>query len=216
MYDTIFMHQMLHRLRNPLTFLYSSLQILEKDIPEVKEHRYWSEITDDMHYLLDILNQTTNYINASTENFKECIISDIIENCIDNADIPIPVFYENLAEHATIQGNRKYLQIVILSLLKNACESGAQSIHISLKHIDNNYVIAIEDNGKGMAKDTQSHIFEPFYSEKELHSGLGLPLSQSVIHNHNGTLTCQSKEGEGTTIQISFPRNNACKQAPQI
>lgn len=205
MYDTMFMHQMLHRLRNPLTFLYSSLQILEKDIPEVTEHRYWSEVTDDMHYLLDILSQTTNYINASTENFKECMISDLIESCIGNADIPIPIFYEDLTEHAAIQGNRKYLQTAFLSLLKNAYESDAKSIHISLKHMDTNYVISIEDNGKGMTEDTQSHIFEPFYSEKALHSGLGLSLTQSVIHNHNGTLTCHSKEGDGTTIHIYFP-----------
>lgn len=205
MYDTVFMHQMLHQLRNPLTFLYSSLQILEKDMPEVKDYRYWAEANDDMHYLLDILNQITYFINASSENFKECMISDMIETCIEHADIPVPVFYKNLTENATVQGNRKYLQIALLSLLKNAYESGAQSIHVSLNHADTNYVITIEDNGKGMGEDTKSHIFEPFYSEKEQHSGLGLSLSQSVIHNHKGKITCQSELGEGTTIQILLP-----------
>lgn len=205
MYDTVFMHQMLHQLRNPLTFLYSSLQILEKDMPEVKDYRYWAEANDDMHYILDILNQITYFINASSENFKECMISDMIETCIDNADIPIPVFYKTITKNATIQGNRKYLQIALLSLLKNAYESGAKSIHVSLKQMDTFYVITVKDNGKGMTEVTQSHIFEPFYSEKEQHSGLGLPLSQSIIHNHNGKLTCQSEPEVGTTIQILLP-----------
>lgn len=205
MYDTVFMHQMLHQLRNPLTFLYSSLQILEKDMPEVKDYRYWSEANDDMHYLLDILNQMTYFINASSEKFKECAISDMIESCIDNMDFSIPVFYENLTEQSTIQGNRKYLHIALISLLKNAYESGTSSIHISLKHINDNYIITIEDNGKGMTEDTLNRIFEPFYSEKDQHSGLGLPLSQSVIHNHHGNITCHSQQGKGTTIQVSLP-----------
>ena len=94
-------------------------------------------------------------------------------------------------------------------VISNSCDEfrrkenlGLNKIHII---INSNGYITVKDNGKGMTEVTQSHIFEPFYSEKEQHSGLGLPLSQSIIHNHNGKLTCQSEPEVGTTIQILLP-----------
>jgi PAS domain S-box-containing protein len=75
-----------------------------------------------------------------------------------------------------------------------------------LKLPKGNYLeIAIEDHGTGISKQHLSRIFEPFFSTKQKGRGLGLPTAYSIIKNHGGHLTAESKLGIGTTIYIYLP-----------
>jgi len=72
---------------------------------------------------------------------------------------------------------------------------------------DDNIVISIQDNGKGIPEEILPKIFEPFFTTKNVGegTGLGLWVSYGIIKSFQGTITVQSIEGEGTTFTISLP-----------
>ena len=65
--------------------------------------------------------------------------------------------------------------------------------------------IRVEDQGKGIPKERLGKLFTLFATSKQSGTGLGLALAQKIVTAHDGTITVDSKEGEGTAVEISLP-----------
>jgi signal transduction histidine kinase len=74
--------------------------------------------------------------------------------------------------------------------------------------VDGQAQISIIDNGTGIPEELKARIFQPFFTTKPTGEGTGLGLSLAydiVTKGHGGTLTVESKEGQGTTFVITLP-----------
>ena len=108
---------------------------------------------------------------------------------------------------------------VLINLLKNAAEAvgeeGVVSIGLQIYEGGDAEVawekerdmicIEIRDNGSGIEPKDRESIFEPFYSKKKGGTGLGLFVTHSIIQHHQGRITIDSNEGEGTTFRVYLP-----------
>ena len=65
--------------------------------------------------------------------------------------------------------------------------------------------VLFQDRGKGIPKEKQSNIFEPFFSTKDGGTGLGLTVSYNIISAHGGTLELLSERGPGACFRIFLP-----------
>ncbi len=114
------------------------------------------------------------------------------------------------------------IEEVILGMLRNSAEAAggkcrivvtAETFVLSGKTAMSNdalntgeYIkVIIRDNGPGIKESDISRVFDPYYSSKESGKGVGLSMALSVMRLHGGTLTLDSKEGEGVTVTLYFP-----------
>lgn len=102
------------------------------------------------------------------------------------------------------------LNQVIMNVLTNSIQAIEDKGEILIQTIssDIGIKIIIKDNGKGMTPEVKKHIFEPFYTTKDVGrgTGLGLSISFGIIEQHNGNIDVISEPGKGTEFIISLPK----------
>ena len=109
-------------------------------------------------------------------------------------------------------GNLTELSQVFINLLMNASQAVEKNGHvtISTEARDDAVVIKVTDNGCGISQENLPKLFQPFFTTKEVGTGtgLGLAISHGIVENHNGSISVQSAEGEGTAFTILLPLAN--------
>ena len=120
----------------------------------------------------------------------------------------------DVAPEARVRGSHARLCQVLTNLLLNAAQAipeGApktHSVEVTVRDEPPDVVLRVRDTGGGMPEEIRARIFEPFFTSKarERGMGLGLSISQEIIRQHGGSLSCQSDLGRGTTFEIRLPR----------
>ena len=121
---------------------------------------------------------------------------------------------KNYAQIPPVMCSVNMLNQVFMNLLVNACHSFDETckqklITISSLVDDDNLVVKIKDNGKGIPQALQSKIFNVGFTTKQIGigTGLGLSISRKIVERHKGNITFSSKENEGTEFVVSIPLN---------
>ena len=110
-----------------------------------------------------------------------------------------------------ISGDKRRIRQVLLNLLSNAIKfTDEGTVTLSIKLEDTEIIFAVIDTGVGISPEAQSVIFEPFVQategiKLEQGTGLGLPISRSLIQAHGGELWMESQPGEGAAFYFSLP-----------
>jgi signal transduction histidine kinase/CheY-like chemotaxis protein/Tfp pilus assembly protein PilF len=109
------------------------------------------------------------------------------------------------AKQATSQGGRL---LVRASNVHDIAVAGTGQTDQRMVRID------FIDNGVGIPAAIRDRVFEPYFTTKSNGSGLGLATAFAICHNHGGRLTCESREGEGTTFSAYFPASSEAAPEP--
>ena len=104
-----------------------------------------------------------------------------------------------------IEADEGMIKQVLINLVKNAIDA-VQNIKFpkiilsATQNVKSRLDICITDNGKGIEEEEQEKVFQPFYTNKKLGSGIGLSISRQIVHLHQGKISLKSKVGEGSTF----------------
>jgi len=106
-----------------------------------------------------------------------------------------------------VTANAVEIEQVLVNLVRNSVEAGANSIAIAVESAGNEGRIQVRDNGRGISSPDLEHIFDPFFTrgENPQNSGLGLPIAHAIINDHGGHIDVESKPGSSTTFTVRLP-----------
>ncbi|QNG61961.1 PAS domain S-box protein [Bacillus sp. PAMC26568] len=199
-----------HEIRNPLTSIKGFIQLLKSNHPK---EEYYTIMLSELDRINAIVSEFLVLAKPNAVVFAEqdvkVLIKDVVtlintQSILKNVQI-FSEFERDLPNVFCAEGQLKQ---VFLNIFKNAIEAMPMGGNIDIKvELKGDYEISIQiiDQGIGISKERISTLGEPFYTTKEKGTGLGLMTCYRIIESHNGTLSFQSKENEGTTVEIILP-----------
>jgi two-component system, NtrC family, sensor kinase len=108
---------------------------------------------------------------------------------------------------ARIEGHPQKLRQVVLNLVKNAAEAAGAGgrIEVVVQGAAEGARVIVRDSGPGLSRDARAKLFEPFFTTKDTGTGLGLAVSQGIVHAHGGDIDAQSSPEGGAQFTVRLP-----------
>lgn len=210
--DSLELSKIFHEIKNPLALINSSLQIIERDHPEVRTFRFWDQTMDDIAGLRQLIDDLSAFQKGNILNISKIHLFDFMEDLLESTaaflmETGTPLTLENTVEDLDFHGDDVKLRQAIVNLLKNAAESSeaGSPVFLTLTADEKYLYISVADQGCGINAEQMTHLFEPFHTTKACGTGLGLSIVKRIVEAHKGTITVHSKEKIGTTFLISLP-----------
>ncbi len=213
-----FISQLSHEIRNPLTLIYSSLQLIEADTPSVTDTDLWNQVKEDLGSVIHMLKDVSSLSNTGYLKPAPIVIGDFLSNInasfsalMREKSIRFTVLCDPALQKRSIPADRVKLQEAITNLLLNAAEatvSGHPEITCSAVTEDGFLAFHVKDNGPGIPKEYLDTLFDPFVTHRKNGTGLGLAIVKKVATLHGGSIsvtTCTREPETGADFCLRLP-----------
>ena len=218
-----FVSNVSHELKTPITsmkVLADSL-LMQEDVPAELYREFMGDIAEEIERENKIINDLLSLVKmdkkAADVNIQSTNINELIELIMKrlrpiaqkrNIELTLDSYKPVIAEV-----DETKLTLALSNLMENAVKYNKDGgwVRISINTDHKYFYVKVEDNGIGIPKEDQEHIFERFYRVDKSHSreiggtGLGLAIARSGILMHHGIIKVYSEEGEGTTFTVRVP-----------
>lgn len=222
-----FLFNMSHDIRTPMNAILGFVQLMFKDLnnPE-KLKSHLSKVDRSSRFLLDVLNNVLDI--ARIESGKATLNEDVMDIMGDSMTIDTIFIGEiqrkNITfipsmniQHHFVLADAKKLQQIMVNLLSNSIKYTPDNGTIWLDFSEapsekegyGTFITTVKDNGIGMSKEFQEHLFETFSRERNSTeskiqgTGLGLAIVKSIVDLMGGKIEVESEVGKGTTFRIT-------------
>jgi len=206
-----------HELNNPLNNISTSIQIIREEIeePDIEFKRnLLIEVEQQIDRARDIIRALLEFSRQSEFTVERVVFKNLIQSTMHLITGEIPADIEiKIDVPVSLEGKMdpRRIQQVLLNLIINGVyamtQGGRLTISAFLDEETDRFVFKVADTGQGIPKDHLARIFDPFFTTREVGkgSGLGLSIIHGIIEQHNGTISVDSIEDEGTTFTVSLP-----------
>lgn len=223
-----------HEINNPLTAINANAEMLKMFIrPDDENYESVDLIAQAGERAANVVRHLLDFARQGQYAFDEGDINQSIEQALklasyqfDSAGITVAV--QLAADLPRIRASWEHLKTVWLNLLLNARDAiqersraatpGKITITTRLSAHRSRIQVLFMDNGVGISKAQQAHVFEPFYTTKAPGSGTGLGLATShrIIELHGGQMELFSRVDSGTTFVVHLPVSGAENGIPRV
>lgn len=181
---------------------------------EIKEVREASDfIKGQANSAIRYSEIISDYINGKISLKKEIlnlnsVMDELLETLAEYVESKDVKLYKKYNADAFIKVDQFAFYFVCFQLTKNACEAmpAGGNLYIVTNKKNDSITIEFRDTGKGIDKEIQEKIFEPYFSfGKENKAGLGLAIASKIIDEHGGKINIGQLSMEGASIIITLP-----------
>jgi len=211
-----------HDLQEPLRTVSNYLQLLERrygDELDTDAEEFIEFAVDGAERMHEMIQALLEYSRVDTRGnpLDPTDLGSVYEQACRNLNVAIEESDASITadDLPTVRGDESQLVQLLQNLLDNAIKyTGDRDprVHVSAERADGRWVIAVEDNGIGMAPEETERVFEIF---ERLHgresysgTGIGLAMCRKIVDRHGGDIWVDSEQGEGATFSFTLPAVN--------
>lgn len=219
-----FLRMMSHDLKTPLARIQGMADVIKKESDRLNDtqKKALATIAESSEELTDFIGSILSLSRIESKEMKLQLrskdVNQLIREIVKKHDYharrkSIEIVTE-LEPLFSIKVDEDLLKTVVANLLENAIKYSPKNtkILVSSEEVENEVLIQIADQGRGIPKEDLTHIFERFYRARNSRNstqgnGLGLYLSRYFVELHNGRLEVESELDKGSTFTVRLPMN---------
>ncbi len=214
-----------HEVRNPLNSISLNTELLEEELAELP-----SDARDEAQSILRAVQREVDRLTGITEEYLQ--FARLPKPNLEDEDLDAIVgsllsflggelTQNKVTLNQQLDGDlpriavdENQLRQALLNLLRNAIEAmageGGGVLTVITKRLPAGdegprVEVRVVDEGPGIDDEVLAQVFDPFFSTKDGGTGLGLALTQQIIHEHGGSISVESAPDQGTTFAVSLP-----------
>jgi len=206
---------MAHEIGTPMNVILGRAEYLMDRVTEAPVKKGLQTIIAQVERITKVMNQLLAFARRRAPERGPLVLKDVVEDSLE-------LFRERFAKSRVtielalddhcprVQADHDQMSQVMINLIMNALhamEDGG-TLRIGLVEDKNMVKLTVADTGHGIPQDVVKKVFEPFFTTKEFGkgTGLGLTVVKGIIEEHQGSISVESEEGNGTTFTILLPR----------
>lgn len=200
-----------HEIRNPLTTVRGFIQLLN-DKTNRQYDSYFKLILGELDRANGIISDFLSLSQRRIDEKVECSLNEIVRSMHPMlvASTNMKGQYINLdldEQLPSLLLNDKEMKQVLLNLSRNGMEAMTQggTLTLSTRVREGRCMLEVADTGCGIPEELMDKLYEPFFTTKDIGTGLGLPICLSIVQRNGGIIEIESKKEVGTKFVISFP-----------
>jgi two-component system, NtrC family, sensor histidine kinase HydH len=211
-----------HEIKNPLNSLIINLHLLKEELPGKHEetHKLMEVVEKESHRLNRTVSEFLSYSKVPKLTLELTHPHRVLDEALDmvefqGREMGIGIEREYDVGIAETMLDDKRMKQAFINVILNAMQAMPDGGMLRVKtgfhdggaEIDGerHYYVEFEDSGTGIPASAMGRLFDPFYTTKEAGTGLGLPIVDSIIRSHGGTVGIDSQPGRGTKVTLCLP-----------
>jgi len=202
-----------HELRNPLSVVRTTVQLMETDFPAVPGiAEYIRVIKEQVDRQNRIIQELLDFGRPAKNLLSPVGLNGLLEKVLTFTSPllrqnRVKLILETSGQLPLIEADGEKIKQVFVNLILNSVAAMPAGGALTIKtYPEDGYVCAeFRDTGSGIAPEELPKIFDPFYTTREEGTGLGLAISHQIIKSHGGTIEVAETGPQGTTFKIRLP-----------
>ncbi len=206
-----------HEIKNPLMSIGGFALRLKKKLGDDSPH------VKDVDLMIDEVGRMEKIMNGIVRALEQTLdlrlddFTDILDDAVGLFDEEIGALGIKVARRyhegpLPVEADREQMKIAFDNIIANALQSmekGGGTLDLETTSVNGYAIAKITDSGGGINPDYIGHIFNPFFTTKEHGTGLGLPITNSIVMRHRGVIEVDNRVGVGVSFTIKLPRAGA-------
>jgi len=191
-----------HDLRTPLTRIKLQLSF-------IKDKEISKKLSDDVGEMEKMLNEYLQFASSRSAEITETFdLSELLKTTIMKYEKK--KITTDISKEVFLDGRKNLMQRCFSNLIDNAIKYSA-NVYISLRKLNNNILITIDDDGPGIPENERENVFKPFYKidksrgDSKSSVGLGLSIASDTVKSHGGNIKLESSPTNGLRIKVILP-----------